>query len=75
MMIEKGLRWKRKKGRFNGTRYALPTEGSEEKTGGTLGVISNSSPLYNEILPSLEKGRPWRYSFSPCSDPLQEVNR
>jgi hypothetical protein len=74
MIEERGLRWNREKDRANGTRHALPTADREEKTRGTLRVISNSSPLYNETLLSLERGKPWRCSFFPRSDPLQEVN-
>jgi len=71
---EKGLKWNREKDRANGTRHALLTASREEKTRGTLKVISNPSPLYNETLLSLERGKPWCCSFSPRSDPLQEVN-
>jgi hypothetical protein len=55
-MIEGGLGWNRKKDRFNNTRYALPVAGREEKTRASLRLISNSSPLYNEILFPLEGG-------------------
>jgi hypothetical protein len=74
MIKEKDLRWNSEQDRFKGTRHALPTAGREEKTRGTLRLISNSSPLYNETLLPLERGRPWLCSFSPCSDPIQEVN-
>jgi len=58
------------------TEPAMPClpQAWEKKTRGTLRVICNTSPLYNENLLSLEQTSPWRCSSSPRSGPLQEVS-